>query len=442
MRGVVKRTVVAVTGTLLAATGLGPLARAADPPPPGVSITSSPGPTSRAAQATFRFTGSNGATSFVCALDGVASACTSPHTVTVGDGSHRFTVSPMDGGGRAGAPASAGWTVDTLAPPAPRIDSAPPEFIAQPQATLGFSGGGGPGESFQCRIDIGAFTACASPKTFTGLSDGWHTFSVRAVDLVGPGPSSTVSSTVDTVAPTISLSPPSDLDRQRTPQVGLNANETVAFHCSLDGGPTAPCSSPWSPSWLDPGPHALDVVGVDRAGNVSALAPLRWTFTGPSGTPGAGATPPSPAGAVPAAPGTIPPTSRRIDPARAPSRTRLALLSPFPIVRIAGTVQGRGVIVRTLTVRAPRVATTTVRCRGRGCPKRSARVPSSAKGPSPVRWLAGARLRTGAVIEIRVTQPNRIGKFTKFVVQRGRPPARIDACLRPGRQTPVSCPAS
>jgi hypothetical protein len=47
----------------------------------------------------------------------------------------------------------------------------------------------------------------------------------------------------------------------------------------------------------------------------------------------------------------------------------------------------------------------------------------------------------GVKIEVRVTRPGTIGKYTLFRVRRGKPPARTDRCLIPGEPSPVRCPA-
>jgi hypothetical protein len=75
------------------------------------------------------------------------------------------------------------WTVDTAAPDT-TITSGPSGTVAGTQATFGFvsteTGG-----TLECRLDGGAYAACASPRTVSGLAPGTHTFSVRATDAAG-----------------------------------------------------------------------------------------------------------------------------------------------------------------------------------------------------------------------------------------------------------------
>ncbi|MBI4746293.1 MAG: Ig-like domain-containing protein [Deltaproteobacteria bacterium] len=61
------------------------------------------------------------------------------------------------------------------------------------------------GSSFQCQMDWGGYTACISPKSYAGLSDGSHTFDVMATDAAGNSDSTPESYTwtVDTVSPTV-----------------------------------------------------------------------------------------------------------------------------------------------------------------------------------------------------------------------------------------------
>ena len=36
--------------------------------------------------------------------------------------------------------------------------------------------------TFLCQLDGGSFAVCASPKTYSGLSAGTHTFAIKAQD--------------------------------------------------------------------------------------------------------------------------------------------------------------------------------------------------------------------------------------------------------------------
>jgi hypothetical protein len=133
-------------------------------------------------------------------------------------------------------------------------------------------------------------------------------------------------------------------------------------------------------------------------------------------------------------------------PTSPPPVVRPTLMSPFPVVRIAGSFTSSGARIRALEVSAPSRARIEVQCGGRSCPrKRQTKVASL----SPTAWSAALvrfgrfehSLGTGVVLEIRITQTGRIGKYTRFTVRRGRAPSRIDRCLMPGKRTPVTCPS-
>jgi PKD repeat protein len=115
------------------------------------------------------------------------------------------------------------------------------------------------------------------------------------------------------------------------------------------------------------------------------------------------------------------------------------LLSPFPVVTISGRLIGNGVRLSLLSIRAPKGARVTVRCRGRRCPyKRASHL--SRTGRVRFRKLERA-LTAGTVIEVFVTRSGSIGKYTRFRIRAGRVPARRDRCLRPGSSRPSPCPS-
>ena len=130
------------------------------------------------------------------------------------------------------------------------------------------------------------------------------------------------------------------------------------------------------------------------------------------------------------------------------SAARLTLMQPFPIVRIAGNETASGVSISLLTVQVPVAARVTVTCKGRGCKMGSeSRVARSSrrKHRGTTVLLTFRRferpLPAGVSLEIRVSKPGEIGKYTRFASSRQRLPARVDACLRPTSPKPVACPS-
>ena len=127
-------------------------------------------------------------------------------------------------------------------------------------------------------------------------------------------------------------------------------------------------------------------------------------------------------------------------------KTGPRLLSPFPIVRIAGRITRSGTRVRLLRVSAPLGSTISVRCQGRGCPfrKQVRRTPPGLRSQTSVA-LRVRRLERlllpGVRVRIFVTKAGAIGKYTKFRFRGGKAPVRTDRCLLPGVWTPAQCPA-
>jgi hypothetical protein len=152
---------------------------------------------------------------------------------------------------------------------------------------------------------------------------------------------------------------------------------------------------------------------VDSGGtcvNVTSTRPGQGTFTSSS----------------PTGPGTTP----------APD-TDLSFIDPFPVVRISGRFTRRRTKLTRVTINAPRGARIRLSCGGRGCPYRR-----KAIAVKVVRVRALQRsCRPRATIEIRVTQPKRIGKYTLVKTRRGKAPLRVDRRLMSGSTRPVRCPA-
>ena len=86
-------------------------------------------------------------------------------------------------------PATWSWTVNVPPPPdttAPdtTIGSGPSGTSSSASASFSFSSSE-PGSSFQCQLDSGAWAGCTSPRDYTNLSNGPHSFAVRATDPAG-----------------------------------------------------------------------------------------------------------------------------------------------------------------------------------------------------------------------------------------------------------------
>lgn len=72
---------------------------------------------------------------------------------------------------------------DTTPPAAPILSGAPSGSVTSSSATISFTAEDG--ATFTCSLDGGAYAACSSPRSLSGLAAGPHTFSVKASDAAG-----------------------------------------------------------------------------------------------------------------------------------------------------------------------------------------------------------------------------------------------------------------
>jgi hypothetical protein len=162
------------------------------------------------------------------------------------------------------------------------IDTNPPDPSNSANASFAFSASEA-GSTFECRLNAGTWEACASPKDYTGLADGSHTFDVRATNTKGntdPTPA-TYTWLIDTLPPetTIDSNPP-DPSSSADAAFTFSADETGStFECQIDSGGWAACTSPENYTGLADGGHMFEVRATDSTGNVDATpATFSWTI--------------------------------------------------------------------------------------------------------------------------------------------------------------------
>jgi Big-like domain-containing protein len=249
---------------------------------PNTTVTGPANPTN-ATDAAFGFASTEAGSTFECSLDGGAFvSCSAPKTYSgLTAGSHTFEVRATDPVGNVDStPASFTWTID-LTPPDTTISSGPASPTAGTTATFAFASSEG-GSTFQCRLDGTVATACASPKTYSGLAEGAHTFTVAAADAAGnvdPTPAS-YAWTVDVSAPETTItSGPAAPTSQTGATFAFSASEAgSSFECQLDGAGFAACSSGISFTALAAGGHVFQARAIDTAGNTDPT-PATWAWT-------------------------------------------------------------------------------------------------------------------------------------------------------------------
>jgi uncharacterized repeat protein (TIGR01451 family) len=179
--------------------------------------------------------------------------------------------------------ATVSTTTNGAQPPDTSIKSGPPALSNSTSATFTFAANEA-GSTFACSLDSGAFASCASPKTYTGLSDGAHDFQVRATNQAGTSDSTPASYnwTIDIIPPdtNITSNPPATTNSTAASFSFTSTEDSGTFACSLDGSAFIDCTTPHSYNGLTAARHTFQVRAIDAAGNFDTTpASYTWTVT-------------------------------------------------------------------------------------------------------------------------------------------------------------------
>jgi uncharacterized protein YkwD len=171
-----------------------------------------------------------------------------------------------DDSGTGSPPAGSAPTVSLTGGPASSTTSTSASFTWTTSGTV---------SSTTCSLDGGVAVACTSPRSYSALAVGSHTFRVTVTNNSGSASAtaswSVTASTPAATAPTVRF----------TSKAGTGSTKTFAWtttgtvtstRCSFDGGSQFSCSSPWTLTGLGRGSHRFTVYVAGPAGSAST-----WT---------------------------------------------------------------------------------------------------------------------------------------------------------------------
>jgi Right handed beta helix region len=169
-------------------------------------------------------------------------------------------------------------------PPNTSILFGPPGSTTSTKASFSFSATES-GSTFECKLDGSSWAPCTSPRSYTSMAVGAHTFTVRAKDAAGNTDLSPATRSwtvqVDTAPPNTSIvSGPSGATTSTAASFGFFSTESDStFECKLDDGAWTACTSPQAYSSLGLGIHTFSVRATDGSGNTDLSPATRgWTI--------------------------------------------------------------------------------------------------------------------------------------------------------------------
>lgn len=180
-----------------------------------------------------------------------------------------------------GSPVPVGKPLSILSPTT-TITIGPSGYVASTTVTFDYSSDE-TDVTFECQLDSAMWTPCAAGAvTYSGLADGSHNFSVRAINssgLMDTAPPK--ASWVQESTPPLSTitSAPSANTTSTTAVFDFSASQASTFQCQLDGGVWAACNGgSQSYEGLGGGTHTFGVRATNQAG-VTEATPAQFSWT-------------------------------------------------------------------------------------------------------------------------------------------------------------------
>ena len=251
------------------------------PGPPAIILPSNGQTVGRTT--TIQLQGDPGST-FRCTLDpasgGQQAPCASGDVLTFAtEGSHTLQVVGVDAAGTVSPPSSVTFSV-SFAAPAPVISKpAADGATTTGSPTFEFSAPGVANATFRCKLDSQSFAPCTSPRAYAGVTTGSHTFTVEATNALGNTGSATRRFTVvipDTTPPVVTATPVGGT-YAKGQAITLTANEAGRIHYTVDGTIPTTSSPVYGGALSLQTSFELRYLGVDTAGNQSAVGSQRYT---------------------------------------------------------------------------------------------------------------------------------------------------------------------
>ncbi|MCW2811356.1 MAG: metallophosphoesterase, partial [Friedmanniella sp.] len=214
---------------------------------------------------------------------GTTTTSTSYTDASLATGNYSYTVAALDGVGNLSGQSTAATATIGVAPDT-TITATIPAVTNQTTASFTFTATVS-GSTFECQLDATAYAACTSPRSYTGLAAGSHTFRVRATASgITDSTPAQLTWTVDTTLPSTPTGLTVTVASTTSLSVRWNASTDtsgIASYTLTRNGTAIPnlTTTTYTDSGLTTGTaYSYTVTAVDNAGNSStASAPVTGT---------------------------------------------------------------------------------------------------------------------------------------------------------------------